>query len=198
MARGRPIALAPPDGGDWGPAMAKLNPRHRAVVLSLFDAKGNRTEALRRNGYGKTSSDRNLHAEASKFFARADVRKAVRETCDSYVDGSEPEVIAAVLDILRNEKIKPSDRLRAAGMLWDRSNPVTLRHEVAIEHSFEARHDRAVEDLRILRDDIGASREKLIEIFGYSGLPHYERLLAEREGKLIEASAGEASDDVRP
>jgi hypothetical protein len=50
--------------------------------------------------------------------------------------------------------------------------------------------DAAIEDLRRLKM-LGVPREQLIETFGYSGLDRYEKLLAERQPKLIEATAAE-------
>jgi hypothetical protein len=172
--------------------MLSIVPRHRAVVLSLFECRGNRSEALRRNGYCKNAPDRNLNAQASRFFSDPKIKRAIRETADSYIDSSEAGVVMAVEQIMHSEGNKPADRLRAAEMMWSRSNPIVSKHEVAVEHSFERRHDAALEDLRILKN-LGVPREKLIESFGYSGLPMLEKLLAERDGvKLIEAQATEA------
>lgn len=48
---------------------------------------------------------------------------------------------------------------------------VNVNGEVTVNHT-----DQAVEDLRIMRQ-MGASREKLLEAFGFSGLPRLEKML---------------------
>ena len=58
-----------------------------------------------------------------------------------------------------------------------RSTDVTVNHT-----------DSALQDLRTLIG-LGVAREKLVEIFGFSGLSRYEKMLEEqdrRSGKLIE------------
>jgi len=55
---------------------------------------------------------------------------------------------------------------------------VAVSGEVLVSHT-----EQAVESLRILKD-LGVSREKLEEMYGYSGLERYEGLLAKRAGGM--------------
>jgi hypothetical protein len=60
--------------------------------------------------------------------------------------------------------------------------------EVVVSHT-----DQAVDDLARLKA-LGVPHEKLLEVFGFSGLGRYERMLAEREArapKLIEHDPNE-------
>ena len=71
---------------------------------------------------------------------------------------------------------------RGSGRLVARSRTSrrAVGGEVTVNHT-----DAAVRDLRALLE-LGVAREKLIEIFGFSGLSRYEKMLAERAPKVIE------------
>src|SRR5207248_6992340 len=89
------------------------------AVDALFLVDGDRSKALRLAGYvGKPAS---INVMASRIFADDRVRRAIREECDRHIDASEPELISVIRNILHDNKEKATDRLRAAGMLWDRS-----------------------------------------------------------------------------
>jgi hypothetical protein len=69
---------------------------------------------------------------------------------------------------------------------------LNVRGEVQVNHTNEA-----IEQLRVLKG-LGVPQSKLIELFGFSGLGRYERLLTEadsRQAKMIEAQPGERIHD---
>jgi hypothetical protein len=184
-----------PDG-EHGPAMMALIPRHRECVLELFRTKGNRSQALKNCGYCVGSSDHNLWAQASRFFGRADVKAAMREVCNAWVDSAEPGVIAAVEELLHSEKVKPGDKLKAAALLWDRSNPVTIRSEMSVEHRVDDRYADTLAHLRYLLS-LRTPHEGLVSAFGFSGLGRYMKMIEEqdrRDGKVIEATVAEGTE----
>jgi hypothetical protein len=70
---------------------------------------------------------------------------------------------------------------------------VNVSGEVQVSHT-----DAAVEDLRRLKA-IGVPREKLLEVFGFSGLGRYEAMLAERDARaprVIEHKPDEAAGSI--
>ena len=68
----------------------------------------------------------------------------------------------------------------------DRSHvDVNVTGTVTVNHT-----DSAIEDLRRLKA-LGAPREKLVEVFGYTGLDRYEKMLASQDAKVIEHHADE-------
>src|SRR5215470_20422670 len=119
---------------ELGPVMRVLHPRWRKAVLALFDSNGDRTMALRLAGY-KTPRPESLNEMASRIFADQRVRLAIREECVARIDGAEPELIELVRKIMHDANEKANDRLRAAAMLWDRSNPVVNKHKVEVTHT---------------------------------------------------------------
>ena len=82
-------------------------------------------------------------------------------------------------------------------MVLDRVHGVEQRHVVDVHHHVD--HDaEAVAQLRMLKG-LGVAQDKLIETFGFTGLPRYERLLALEDAKkaprVIEGTAVEIKKD---
>src|SRR5262249_47811957 len=146
-----------------------LPPKWREAVLALFLTDGDRTKALKLAGYkGKPQS---LNVMASRIFGDDRVRAAVKEECSRRIDITEPAVIAAVLRIMHNGE-KDTDRLRAAGMLWDRANPVMSKHRIEIEHH-QTDDERDVQHWYALKK-LGAPPDAFISRFGPNGLARVE------------------------
>jgi hypothetical protein len=77
---------------------------------------------------------------------------------------------------------------------------VETQHRVEVHHIVD--HDReAIDQLRMFKR-LNVAHEKLVEMFGYSGLGRYERLLEQQDGKaapkLIDASAVEVTPADKP
>jgi hypothetical protein len=53
---------------EFGPAMRSLRPQQQRAILSLFQTEGNRTQAMKLAGYGKTSH-KSVESHASAFSA---------------------------------------------------------------------------------------------------------------------------------
>jgi hypothetical protein len=197
-ARKQSLEILPDEVGiETGPAMRALSPRHRQAVIELFNTGGNRTEALRRCGYGGKPD--NLNSHASKFFSDRRVRAAIREQCEAKLQYIEPELLEAVAAMARDEKVKSADRLRALAMLWDRSRPVESKHQIEITHTVSD-DERDVAHFRALQR-IGAPEEAFQRRFGSNGLERVKLLvLAEDsrqrqlDGRVIDAEAVEVED----
>jgi IS5 family transposase len=80
--------------------------------------------------------------------------------------GSAPEAVNALLGNVRDPEHR--DHVRGIDMLLSRTDVVetraTVHHHVEVDHNTEA-----IEQLRMMKR-LGVAHEKLIEMFGYSGL----------------------------
>ncbi len=177
---------------ELGPAMRVLPKRWRVAVLAFFDTKGDRTMALRLAGY--KSKQESLHVIASRVFADSRVRLAIREECVARIDGAEPELIEVVRGIMHNLDEKATDRLRAAAMLWDRSNPVVQKHRIDVTHHFSV-EEIEIQHYRGLKR-IGAPPQAFIDRFGPNGLARVEALILAENNKQRAIEDGTTIDDV--
>jgi phage terminase large subunit-like protein len=180
-----------------GPAMRVLPDKWRAAVDALFLTNGDRSQALRLAGY--VAKPESINVMASRIFADDRVRRAIREECDRRIQTCEPELISVTRNILHNPGEKAADRLRAAGMLWDRSNPVVHKHQVEVEHHITD-DERDVQHYLALKR-LGAPRDAFIARFGPNGLGRVEAMIAAEEARrrqlespVIEADYQEITD----
>jgi hypothetical protein len=85
------------------------------------------------------------------------------------------------------------DHIRGISMILDRTAPLQQHHVVDVHHHVD--HDaEALAHLKMLKG-LAVPRAKLEEVFGFSCLSRYERLLELEEAKsplLIEAKAVES------
>jgi hypothetical protein len=121
------------------------------------------------------------------------VRLAIREECLARIDGSEPELIEVVRGILHDNNEKATDRLRAAAMLWDRSNPVVQKHRIDVTHHLSV-EEIEIQHYRGLKR-IGAPPEAFLARFGHNGLARVEALILAEESK-VRAIEDQTIDDV--
>jgi hypothetical protein len=105
---------------EFGPAMSALNERQRAFVLAMVEVPGcSHAEAARRAGY----SD---HLEGAKVRGHycahnPAVQEAIREEAGRRLNASSLMAAGILMKMLTDEEIEPKDRIKAAGMLLDRS-----------------------------------------------------------------------------
>lgn len=177
---------------ELGPAMRVLPEKWRRAVDALFLVEGDRSKALRLAGYaGKSQS---IHVMASRIFADDRVRRAIREECNRRIDSCEPELIAVTRKILHDGAEKAADRLRAAGMLWDRSNPVVHKHQIEVEHHLTD-DERDIQHYRALKK-LGAPQEAFLARFGPNGIARVEAFVVAEEAKRRQLEAPAAVIDA--
>lgn len=191
-------------GIELGPKMQACTERERLFVLHYLNmcfefGKVDATAAARLAGYsdpGGVSSA--IRVRAHELMHRERVREAMIEVGRTEFIGLLLPAIAARKKLIEDGKHRDhggavSSTLSALGLGERSTVDVNVNGTVTVNHT-----DAAVDDLaRML--ELGVSREKLIEAFGYSGLERYERMLADkraREAKLIEgrADGGAVSD----
>jgi phage terminase small subunit len=186
------LTVALPDV-EYGPAMRALqSDKHRAFVLNLYTAPS-QAEAAARAGFGTSTSSRESYAViAANPLQNEKIIAAIAEEDKRHMRLIGPRTIRALSNLLESPNHK--EHARAVQMGLDRVAPLETKHEITVRN---VSHDEeAIEHLRVMQK-LGVVRAKLEEIFGYSGLPRYEALLAERDGKgapkLIETAAVEIS-----
>jgi hypothetical protein len=177
---------------ELGPAMRALPPKWQQAVMHLFLNGGNKTGAVRSAGFGNGSKQRTLSVIGHRLFNDERVRAAVKEVATANIDIAEPEVLATTLDIMRDGLIPARDRLRAAGMIWDRANPVINKTKVDITShlstdELDLTHYRALQR-------IGAPHEAFINRFGESGLARVEAMALADDNRMKLIESGQTVD----
>jgi phage terminase small subunit len=190
-------AMRSPEGG-WGPAMAALDDRRRAFVLAMYEVPrgfGAATAAARMAGFGTPqSSALSMAVKASKLMHDHRVLAALAEEDKRRIKACAPRAVRALELLVEDPTHKGHER--AISEILGRVHPIETRHTIDVVHHVD--HDaEAVAQLRTLKS-LGVVREKLIEIFGFSGLGRYERMLAiedeKKGGAVIEGTAVEVKE----
>ena len=173
---------------DLGPKMLVCTQRERLFVWSFLE-QGCRdaTEAARKAGCsdpGPQSSA--IRVRAHELRHRPRVIEAMQEVARAYFGGLLLPAVLAAEDMISNPK-HPDHATMVKSVLsangfGDRSKvDVNFSGEVGVNHT-----DQALDDLRRYLD-LEVPRTKLIEIFGFSGLDRYEKMLSERDRKKLSA-----------
>jgi hypothetical protein len=204
MAKAKKAAALPAkqEWGQLGPAMRALpNDQWRVFCHELVTGKpghGRYARAARAAGFGKDSTPTNTAKIAWKIAHDDRMIAAITEESREYLRGSHPEAVAALLAMIRTPAHR--DHGRAVLSLLDRVDPVVSKQIVDVNHRIIDPDQEALEELRALRQ-IGATREKLVELFGGNGLARLERLeaadMARRatEAKIIEGEVIEVQNN---
>lgn len=186
--------------------MRALSPAQRKFVDAMFVVSpgfGMVAAAVRLSGcYGKpvngvaTSSAETIARIGQHLVNNPKVRAALAERGQHELRTASPIAVRAILEIASDPSHK--DRLKAAMHLTDRFDPVTQKVEVNHEHRHTLSIDeQAIEAIKAARA-LGASREKLEEMFGADGLRRWEKKMAALEApnsNVIEADYVEVKPD---
>lgn len=108
------------DPADFGPAMAALTDRQRAFVMAMIELPGiTQAEAARRAGYSDVADG----AKVRGYYAAHNpaVQAAMREEAGKRLNSSSLMAANVLLELLSDDKVDAKDRIKAAGMLLDRS-----------------------------------------------------------------------------
>jgi hypothetical protein len=128
----------PDDVPAFGPRMASLPPKRRALVMALFDDDAPRKGdgllafAAQRAGYGTpTSSHRSLCVIAGRIVHDDQVQEAIAEHSHRVMRTIPPEAIRALKDLIRDPKHR--DHMKAIAAVIDRTDPLQTLHTVKVE-----------------------------------------------------------------
>jgi len=189
-------ALLPPDdSGDFGPAMTLCLPKERAFIVALLEGKSG-AQAAREAGYGAedgTSTSETMARIAHRTLGRGRVVDALAEQSRRTIRSLAPSAIQAVKEILTTTSHK--DRAKVALNVIERIDPTVQRVDAHVTHEIVDHRKDALEQLRSLKA-LGVAREKLEELFGFTGLPMLERQLAEQDAKQPIDAEFTVVDDV--
>jgi phage terminase small subunit len=106
---------------EYGPAMQALNERQRAFVMALIEFPGiSLSEAARRAGYIDTDTGA-IRVRAHYCAHNPAVQAAMREEAGKRLNATSLTAANVLLALLTDDKVEPKDRIKAAGMLLDRS-----------------------------------------------------------------------------
>lgn len=182
---------------DWPPEVQNLREQDRIFVCRYVANGGNGAQAARDARYGegtlegKPDLDRYYRQKAYALLGRPHIKEAVIALSNRSMRMLAPKAIEAVSDIL--EMTHHKDRLKAASMVLDRTDPSVQKVDVQHTHKIDATKE-SIEFLKHLKAN-GAPREMLVKEFGALGLEYYESLLAKEdeaiEGEFVELPAPE-------
>lgn len=170
---------------DLPPAIRDMkNERRRQFVWGYVFNGANAALAARFAGYSAVSGGDKVMG--FRLLQDDEVQEAIRALTTRYLFSLAPKAVLRLEALLDNPKHPKHDK--AIEMVLSRSGHgeqvnVNVSGSVTLNHT-----DSALEDLKQLMA-LGASRAKLEEVFGVSGLERYERMLAS-QAKLIEHEPG--------
>jgi hypothetical protein len=108
------------DDEDFGPAMSALNDKQRGFVLALIEFPGiSNAEAARRGGYSDVADGAKVRGHYTAH--NPAVQAALREEAGKRLNSTSLTAAGVLLQLLTDEAVEPKDRIKAAGMLLDRS-----------------------------------------------------------------------------
>jgi phage terminase small subunit len=183
--------LVPTDDEDLSPVLAACLPKERLFIDALLQGKSG-AQAAREAGYGVDGSTAETMARiAHRTLGRSRVIDALAEQSRKMIRSLAPSAIQAVKDILTTTTHK--DRAKVALNLIERIDPTVQRVDAHVTHEIVDHRRDAIEQLRSLKA-LGVAREKLEELFGFTGLPMLEKQLADQDAKTIDAEFTEVPE----
>jgi len=170
------------------PEMAALpTSKQRAFVDCLFSVDGRgellgASAAARAAGYSGDAHQ--INSAAQKLLKDPRICAAIRAETQRRIRNLGPEALKALTQIMGDWTHK--DRLKAVNVVLERIDPVATKIDAHVTHEVVDYRQEALEQLRALRA-LGVSREKLEELFGYTGLAVLERQLEGAKSPVIDA-----------
>lgn len=193
MVEQRPPMNFPEGWVGFGPKMLALRERERRFVWafllnSMTDGRENGAQAARDAGYSDVAEGCKVRAHG--LLHREDVLDAMNEVAGRELRGlAVPAVVA--LSKLVAKPDHPEHR-KAIEMVLNRvGHHERTSVEVNVGGRVEVNHTDQAVDLLETMLELQVPREKLLEHFGTSGLPRYERMLADRRARGAKVIEGE-------
>lgn len=108
------------DDPEYGPAMAALNERQRAFVMAMIEFPGiTFKDAALRAGYSDAGNGAKVRGHYCAH--NPSVQAAMREEAGRRLNASSLMAANVLMRMLTDDGVEPKDRIKAAGMLLDRS-----------------------------------------------------------------------------
>lgn len=108
------------DDHEYGPAMSALNERQRAFVMAMIEFPGiTQAKAAKLAGYQNSPGGLKVHGHYCAHHPA--VQAAMREEAEKRINSGSLLAASVLLKMLTDSKVEAKDRIKAAGMLLDRS-----------------------------------------------------------------------------
>lgn len=108
------------DDHEFGPAMAALTEKQRGFVMAMIEFPGiTFADAARRAGYSDTADGAKVRGHYCAH--NPAVQAAIREEAGKRLNSASLTAANVLMTLLTDEAVEPKDRIKAAGMLLDRS-----------------------------------------------------------------------------
>jgi len=186
----------PENYGELSPEMMALTPMQRSFVSHflaevIVKPNGAPSRAARLAGYGGKGTSSKAHTNVVKAASdmlrdptrNTKVLAAIAVESRRMLRLGHPEAVAALYAVIRDPSHK--DHVRAISTVLERTDPVTTRHDIAVTHKHVDIDAEGLEELKAARS-LGATRERLVELFGSTGL---DRLEAREAIEIAQRSA---------
>jgi hypothetical protein len=183
---------------ELGPRMSACSEMERRFVIAyVTNNDGNATQAARDAGYSDLGPESAaIRVRAFEVIHRERVILALEEVGKKVFRSLLVPAIRATKLLIENEKHPDhakvvSSTLARLGLTERTGLDVNVSGELTINHT-----DSALADLRALLE-LQVPEAKLVEIFGFSGLSRYRKMLAEtdaRAPKMIEGTSERISN----
>jgi len=180
----------------FGEKMLALRERERRFVWayllnSLTDGKENGAQAARDAGYSDVKEGAKVRAHG--LLHREDVLDAMNEVAGRELRGLAIPAVVALSRLMA--KPDHPDHRKAIEMVLNRvGHHERTAVDVNVSGRVEVNHTDQAVDLLETMLELQVPREKLLEHFGTSGLPRYERMLVERRAGAAKQIEGEVVD----
>lgn len=150
------------DDPEYGPAMAALNDRQRAFVMALIEFPGiTLSDAARRAGYVDADTGA-IRVRAHYCAHNPAVQAAMREEAGKRLNSSSLIAANALMAMLTDDGVEPKDRIKAAGMLLDRSG-FGAAQTINVNKTTTDRTGKAImERIAALSQKLGVDANKLL------------------------------------
>lgn len=108
------------DDPEYGPAMQALSEKQRAFVMAMIEVPGcSHAAAARRAGYSDVAEGAKVRGH---YLAHnPSVQAAIREESGKRLNAASLTAAGVLMQLLTDEAVEAKDRIKAAGMLLDRS-----------------------------------------------------------------------------
>jgi hypothetical protein len=163
--------------GELGPAMRAISPMQREFVYHLLAGKGgygSLTKAATLAGYRAKNAE-TQHKLAWGLSRDEKVLAAISEEGKKFLRVAHTDAVKALLALVRDPNHR--DHGRAVMAVIERADPAIARTDLNVTVRNIDPDQEALEELRALRK-VGATREKLLELYGANGLDRIEELEA--------------------
>lgn len=176
---------------EWPEEVKNLRTDQEKIFVCQYVANGGHGADAVRDAYGDYPGKPPYFVSQKAYYllGKQAIKEAVLALSARSMRMLAPKAIEAVTDILESSHHK--DRLKAAGMVLDRTDPTTQKVDITHTHKIDATKE-SLAYLRHLKAQ-GAPRDMLIKEFGSLGLEYYEGLLAKEdeaiEGEFVELPA---------